>query len=495
MSAPGPRLSSPVERAPGLKADHRLYLLALLASALPLAVFLLFFSALQLGLAASAAASALAAAAAAVTLGRLISRGLAKPFLNISDTVKNFIAAGYCLSAPVPKEGWPEARAMISSLNRIMLELGAYHGFRLDQVIQERAKAEAMMETIADGVLLVDDAGKILCSNSKAQRLLGLGKGAVGPLPGAETNAAFSRALTEVLGPGGKHRRAEAAAPVPGGPEEILNCFELVSARFMLATMKQPGHVVVIRDVTAEKEIEKTKETFFQMITHDMRAPLSSVQGYAQLLMSTMQLTPSSEKHLNTIVRCAKRLGGMVEDILNTSKLERGAMKLQLAPVDACALAARVHENLSPDAARKKIELALCRPGESLELCADAALLERVITNLAGNSLKFTPDGGSITLACEDLKEWVAFSVKDTGPGIPEDKRGMIFEKYAQMEEHRSLGFGLGLAMCKMAVELHKGRIWVESEVGKGSKFIFTIPRGLEPDPAPPAPAGQGTAT
>ena len=106
-----------------------------------------------------------------------------------------------------------------------------------------------------------------------------------------------------------------------------------------------------------------------------------------------------------------------------------------------------------------------------------------------GNSLKFTPGGGSITLSTWEDKEKVFFAVEDTGPGIPENKRKEIFEKYSQMEEHKSMGFGLGLAMCKMTVELHKGDIWVESEVGKGSKFIFTVSKSMAaPAPAAPPP-------
>lgn len=491
---PGSRLSAPGSRPAGVGAAPRLYLLAALAAALPLAVFLLFFFVLRSGPAVSAGAAALAAAASVFALTRLVVQGLVRPSLNATSSAKNFISAGYCLNKVLSKEGWPEARGMTAAMNRLMLELGAFHGFRLDQVVQERAKAQAMMETIDDGVLLLDDAGKIICANQRALRLLGLEKDSPGSLPGAETNPAFSKALAEVLAPGDKHRRAETESALPGAPADVLNCFQLVSAEFTLATMKRSGHVLVIRNVTAEKEIEKTKETFFHMVTHDMRAPLSSVQGYAQLLISTMRLPPLAEKHLHTIVRSAKRLSGMVEDILNTGRLERGAMTLQVAPLDACALTARVHENLSPDAARKRIKLELRRPGEKLEFCADGALLERVITNLAGNSLKFTPEGGNIVIACGETAEDVSFSVEDTGPGIPEDKRGMIFEKYAQMEEHRSLGFGLGLAMCKMAVELHKGRIWVESEVGKGSKFIFKIPRGRAPDQAPSPRGDQAKA-
>lgn len=485
--------AAPGARSAGLKAGPRVYTLSALAALLPLAAFILFYFGLRFGAAASAFAALMAAAAAAFLLSRQVLKGLVAPSLNAAAGAKDFIAAGYCLKKVLPKEGWPEARGMTAAMNRLMLELGAFHGFRLDQVVQERAKAQAMMETIDDGVLLLDDAGKIITANRKGLRLLGLEKDSPGSLPGAETNRAFSKALAEVLAPGDAHKRADAESAVPGGPSDALCCFQLVSAQFALASMKRSGHVLVIRDVTAEKEIEKTRETFFHMLTHDMRAPLTSAQGFAQLLLA-MELPAAAQKPLQAIMRSAKRLGGMVEDILNSNKLERGAMKLSVSPVDACALTARVRENLSPDAARKRIKLELRQPGEKLELCADGALLERVITNLAGNSLKFTPADGSVTLCCAETPAGVTFSVEDTGPGIPEDKRGLIFEKYAQMEEHRSLGFGLGLAMCKMAVELHKGRIWVESEVGKGSKFIFTIPRGLEPESAPAGKDAAGPA-
>jgi signal transduction histidine kinase len=115
-----------------------------------------------------------------------------------------------------------------------------------------------------------------------------------------------------------------------------------------------------------------------------------------------------------------------------------------------------------------------------IEFSGDGPLLERVIGNLVGNSIKFVPQGGTISLGCAETSGGVRFQVEDTGPGIPEDKREVIFNKYVQMEEHASFGFGLGLAMCRMAVELHKGRIWVESVVGAGSKFIFVIPKNAD---------------
>jgi signal transduction histidine kinase len=180
----------------------------------------------------------------------------------------------------------------------------------------------------------------------------------------------------------------------------------------------------------------------------------------------------------------------MIDDILNVTKLERGTMTLQLDTVDAETVITRIKDNHEPVAGPKNIKLVVAPPSPKVSFTADPTLLERVITNLMGNSLKFTPGGGTITLSAWEDDRQVFFAVQDTGPGIPEAKRKEIFEKYGQLEEHKSQGFGLGLAMCQMTVQLHKGDIWVESEVGKGSKFIFTVAKSLAAPPPPiPSPS------
>jgi len=216
-----------------------------------------------------------------------------------------------------------------------------------------------------------------------------------------------------------------------------------------------------------------------------MRAPLSTLQGYTELLMKKVASSPATDRYLQSMLYSSRRLRGMIDDILNTTKLERGTMTLQPDTVDAGALITRIRDNHEPVAGPKNIKFSVKAPSPQIQVVADPVLLERVITNLVGNSLKFTPSGGSIALSAWETPEEVFFAVEDTGPGIPEDKRGEIFEKYSQMEEHKNQGFGLGLTMCKMTVELHKGRIWVESEVGKGSKFVFTISKNLGTPPAP----------
>jgi len=420
----------------------------------------------------------------------LISNRIIRPVNNMVSGVKQFLKTQH-LDSVIPQEGWPEIKSLVGILNRLMLELQAYRAFQLNQIVEEKGKAQALIDTISDGVLLVDDRGSLIYSNNTALKLLGIPKiSADVAVPRSVKNEAFFNSLTEMLALKDKYLKAEVDAPIVNENSTVTKSFRIISNQFLLATLKRPGRVIIIRDITSEKEIEKAKEDFFHMITHDMRAPLSTLQGYTELLMKKIPASPSTDKYLQSMLYSSRRLRGMIDDILNTTKLERGNMTLQLDSLDAEALLTRVKENHEPVAGPKGIKLLLSAPPSKIKFTADPILLERVITNLMGNSLKFTPSGGTITLSAWEDAQKVFFAVQDTGPGIPENKRKEIFEKYSQMEEHKSQGFGLGLAMCQMTVQLHKGDIWVESEVGKGSKFIFTISKEMAaPPPAVPSPS------
>lgn len=417
-----------------------------------------------------------------------ISNHIIVPINNMVSGVKGFLRTQH-LDNVIPQKGWPEIKTLVGILNRLMLELQAYRAFQLNQIVEEKGKAQALIDTISDGVLLIDDRGSLIYCNNTALKLLGIPK--ISPevaVPRSVKNEAFFNSLTEMLSVKEKYQKAEVDAPVATENSTVTKSFRIISNQFLLATLKRPGRVIIIRDITSEKEIEKAKEDFFHMITHDMRAPLSTLQGYTELLMKKIGPSPATDKYLQSMLYSSRRLRGMIDDILNTTKLERGTMTLQLDQVDAEALITRIKENHEPVAGPKNIKLAVKAPPAKVIVTADPILLERVITNLMGNSLKFTPGGGSITLSSWEDDRQVFFAVEDTGPGIPENKRKEIFEKYGQLEEHKSQGFGLGLAMCQMTVQLHKGDIWVESEVGKGSKFIFTVSKSMAAPP-PPVPS------
>lgn len=426
-------------------------------------------------------ACAVAALATSLLAGRSMLNGMGRPICRMSAQLKSFRGADSRLDAPLRKEGWPETAELMGALNRLMLELGAYRAFHLNQVVEERAKAQALIETISDAVLLVDDRGRLIHSNKLALKILKVPSDTQDiVLPGSVGEEAFLPVLGGILASPESYVKAEVSVVCSDqehGPPAGRD-FRVMSSQFLLAAFKRPGRVIVIRDVTMEKEIESARETFFHMITHDMRAPLASIQGYAELMGKQVAPTERTEKYLHAIKNSSKRLNGMIEDILNTIKLERGGMTLMREEVNVAALCARVFELYEPLASRRNIAFPAPRPAEGIALLGDTRLLERVICNLVGNSLKFTPHGGTVTLSCGLEGENVVFAVADDGPGIPENKQKEIFGKYSQLEEHKYMGFGLGLAMCKMAVELHGGRIWVDSREGEGSKFSFTLPAG-----------------
>ena len=458
-----------------VNTNARVLLSTLLAGLLPLGFVMLYWAG-ACGFGTSLLLAALAAVAGAFFSAGLVINGLAHPMHKAAASVKKFIAAEDKLDAALPKEGWPEAAGLISSLNRLMLELSAYRAFQLNQVVEERAKAKALVETIADGILLIDDHGGLIYCNKTALKLLGIEK--LAPdirLPGSAKREIFAAALGKILASEEQYIETELEEKLTGGGFDEHKNYLIIANQFRLATLKKPGRAVAIRDITGAKEIANAKEAFFHMITHDMRSPLASIQGYADMLRMAAPQTPESAKYIQRIMESSKRLGGMINDILNTVKLQRGDMKLQLSPIAAKDLLTMVAETHAPIAAQKKIKLEAL-PSDAA-FAGDGALLERVLSNLVGNALKFTPAGGSITLSCADAGETARLQVADTGPGIPPGKEKEIFAKYAQLDEHKAMGFGLGLAMCKLAVELHGGEIWVESEPGKGSRFIFTLPK------------------
>lgn len=470
-----------------MKISFRLSSLILAVALLPVLAAMVCLSVFKSGYAWALGIAAVSAAFAVFFAVRAVLSGLALPVVKASSGIKCFIAADYRLKSVINKEGWPEAGSLISGLNRLMLELSAYRAFHLNQMVEDHAKAKTLIETITDGVLLVDDCGRLIYSNQKALNMLCIPKQEFSiSLPGSVRQVAFLAALTGIMSSRENNLKAEVEVPVPtdpflsgrvgSNPHPVVKYFHVTARHFFLATLKGPGRIIVIHDVTMEREIEGARETLFNMITHDMRAPLASIYGYAQLMKQTVPPTPQNERCLAAILRSSARLNGMIADILNTIKLERGEMKLNLVTINTGDLCAGVFETHEPLAARKNIKFSVVPPSEKIEFSGDIVLLERVISNLVGNSLKFTPEGGIVSLSCRPASGEVVFFVEDTGPGIPKEKHTEIFKKYAQLEEHKFMGFGLGLAMCKLAVELHKGRIWVESEEGKGSRFIFSIP-------------------
>jgi signal transduction histidine kinase len=234
----------------------------------------------------------------------------------------------------------------------------------------------------------------------------------------------------------------------------------------------------MLRDVTAERRLDALKEEFLQAAAHDLRAPLFAVQGYLRLLRKSMTPDARQGPWFDAIDSSCAKLSLFVKDALDAARIEDGRLPLAPGPVDARALLERTAVLFRPLADERGVALeAAVGAGAPASFEADERLIERLLHNLIGNALKFTPRGGRVAVAAAARGGELELSVEDDGPGIPESQRAAVFERFRQLESSGpKTGFGLGLSICARIVKLHGGTIWVEGGRVQGSRFVARLP-------------------
>jgi signal transduction histidine kinase len=253
----------------------------------------------------------------------------------------------------------------------------------------------------------------------------------------------------------------------------------------------------VLHDVTQERLLAKMREDLTHTMVHDLRNPLTGISTALQLLDSKLVevITPAQHRLFEIATNSTQKMVDLVNSILDLSRLEKGKMPLNRAPLLLPDLFAETLRLQSPLYSAKRLRVeSVASPTLPLAF-ADAELIERVLQNIVGNAIKFTPDGGTITI---EAQEWAAeassvqgaqdvpcsflrVSVADSGPGVPLELRDKLFEKFV-VGEQQQRGSGLGLAFCKLTIQAHGGDIWIEGEPGKGAVFVFTLPVFQEGD-------------
>jgi two-component system phosphate regulon sensor histidine kinase PhoR len=343
-------------------------------------------------------------------------------------------------------------------------------------IAEDRRKLEVLLDSMQDLVVAVDAAGRISWTNEPMRRIPGFsgvvrtGHALVQTIREPEVLACARIALEE-------HTVAERAAVVfPTG--RIF----AVSA----APMPEGGAVIVLRDVTRMEQMERTQREFVANVSHELRTPLTSIMGYVEMLVddaaATPDTTPHSKEFLEAIYKNAVRMGRLTEDLLVMAKVESGDHEIRPVPTTAAALmreAVVAVTGLLKDDTR----LEVIGPVDA-RVNADVDAMVQVLTNLVENALAYGrgPNGTHIILATEFTPEnpqVVRFSVRDHGAGIASEHRDRIFERFYRADKARSResgGTGLGLSIAKHLVEAHGGSLWVESDLGRGSKFCFTLP-------------------
>jgi len=241
---------------------------------------------------------------------------------------------------------------------------------------------------------------------------------------------------------------------------------------------KIQGFIVVVRDITFRKQWEYVQEQVLSGITHDLRGPLSAIMGYLDLLKRQLKEgPPKAVEYVGLAREAGVRLTQMVSDILDVVRFEQGKIDLDLQSIQVEEMFRRIQNTFGVTTGQKGVDLKVNMAQPGLTVSGDPKLLDRVVDNLVGNAIKFTPKGGSISVTAQRGNGRVIFDVSDTGRGIPKEAQSRIFDKFQQVRPgDRSAGYGLGLAVAKFIVEAHKGEIRVESEVDKGSSFSFWIP-------------------
>ena len=229
----------------------------------------------------------------------------------------------------------------------------------------------------------------------------------------------------------------------------------------------------------------RARDEMLSVVAHDLRNPLNTIfMGSSAMIEDITEPDSSIGKHARIVKRAAERMNRLIQDLLDIRRTESGTLSVELRDESVVALMSEAMEMLRPLATAAAVEL-LSEIGENVStVSADSSRLLQVLSNLVGNAIKFTPRGGSIAVRVELLGDELRFAVSDSGPGIAPDQVPHIFGRFWQANRKDRRGIGLGLAIAKGIVEVHGGRIWVESTFGEGSQFYFTIPVARSPERA-----------
>ncbi len=353
---------------------------------------------------------------------------------------------------------------------------------------------DSIMATTREGILLLDRERRILAANRALAAFLGIAqmdlrnRSLQDTLPGDGTSLMSRIGFTETdwqaeeqTIESGKKDLVKQTFVVPGAQERH---FERTMTPVRDRTGVITGWLLLFRDLTEEIELERMKDDMVHMLVHDLRAPLTTMMGSLAMLEEVLDTIHTQE--VDNLVDLAKRGGGrllsLVNELLDISKLENGQMPIHPTLVHLHSLLEDTIHQLSPLARDAHITVDLSVEQDLPLLTADPEVIGRVLYNLLDNAIKFTPDGGQIRLwSCADPgsdEPRLLVGVSDSGPGIPVEAQSRLFRKFQRIPttKGRRRGSGLGLHYCKLAVEAHGGEIWVESQEGAGSKFIFRLP-------------------
>jgi two-component system, OmpR family, phosphate regulon sensor histidine kinase PhoR len=419
------------------------------------------------------ALGALLAFAVVLAVGLFLSRRVTRPVTEMQSIARRMAEGDFAPRVPI--SGSNEISELGQTLNLMAERLSE----KIRDVEGERAKVAAILDSMVEGVIAIDQRHRIVLMNHAARWIFDLGRERVEGRPLVEV-VRHKEILDLVMG--GKRldverfrrREIELGPPVDRILDAHASAVALAPAGL--------GTLLVLHDVTELRRLERVRTAFVANVSHELRTPLTSIRGYLETLLDGALEEPANARRFLEIAHThAERLSRLVDDLLQLSDLETGKMVLKPASLRLSEVAVDVVAFFEKQAAQKRLSLINNVPRD-VRVQADWDRLTQIFVNVVDNALKYTPEQGTITLGADPgaqsfIHAWVA----DTGIGIPSTDLPRITERFYRVEKARSRelgGTGLGLAIVKHLVQAHGGELWLDSEIGKGTTVHFSLPQG-----------------
>lgn len=424
---------------------------------------------------------ALAALALGLLVSTFLTRRMLQPVLALSEATRKIGEGKFDARAHV--RGNDELAQLARDFNSMAARLGEYRKSSLGELLQAHLSMQAAIDSLPDPVAIFNVDGNLQNVNHAAETLLGLrtDTGSKESLKNVEasTRAVLERIRSHVLSGKGTY--------VPKGFEDAVQLSTLLGDRYFLprgAPVYETrgvivGATVILQDVTRLRRFEELKNDLVATVAHEFRTPLTSLRMAVHLCTEQVAgpLTDKQAELLHGAREDCDRLQGMVDDLLDMSRIESGRVELYPLPTEAASLITAAMDEYKAEAEAKGVNLSAQVTTPEVSVLADRERIGHVFSNLIGNAVRYTPKGGSIILDADVANGAVRFTVADTGTGIPKEYQDRIFEKFFQVPDAKPKGTGLGLYIAKEIVRGHGGDIGLESKPGEGSTFWFTLPR------------------
>lgn len=419
-----------------------------------------------------------------VPVAWIFARRIVNPILKLANAAKEIGEGKLDQEIPVTRSNEIGILAEEFSLMQKNLKQA------IKKLTEEEKKMMAVANSLSEGLIVVDKSNHVLHINRFAMELLGIEdvseemsiSEVIKPpelMTAIEKSASQISEDTDETGTSNKIGSSEVTLEKEGRGIVL----KVSASPFVGENGQTLGSVYVLNDITREREIDRMKTDFVRLVSHELRTPLTSIIGFVQFILDGKagEISDVQKKSLNRVARQSKRLSSLINDLLDISKIESGRIKMKHEPSSLLKLVKHRIEEIRPQADEKDIDLSLVAPDSLPMFVGDEERVGQVVTNLIGNAIKFTPESGKVTVRIRAQGgSLLHVEVIDTGPGIPEDERQEVFDKFYQLgnvSTREQGGSGLGLSIAKSIIESHGGRIWVDDgEGGRGSNFQFVLP-------------------